>query len=221
MKFNLEHWLKNYTETVKETFGSRIYFIGLQGSYGRGEATEDSDIDTVLILDKITAEDLSVYGKILDKMPYREKTCGFISGKAELFAWEKSELFQFINDTTPIYGTLENLLSDISKEDIESAVKTGACGIYHGTAHNLIHEKSIDILKSLYKSAMFTLRVIVYLEKGVFIRKQKDLPKYLSDKNRLITENRQYLNSNEISDKKFTELSDTLLKYSSSWITGE
>lgn len=221
MKFNLEHWLKNYTETVKETFGSRIYFIGLQGSYGRGEATEDSDIDTVLILDKITAEDLSVYGKILDKMPHKEKTCGFISGKAELFAWEKSDLFQFINDTTPIYGTLENLLSDISKEDIESAVKTGACGIYHGTVHNLIHEKSIDILKSLYKSAMFTLRAIVYLEKGVFIRKQKDLPKYLSNKNKLITEKQQYLRCAEVSDRDFSELSEILLKRSSEWITGE
>ena len=221
MKFDIEPWLKDYTEAVKETFGSRVYFIGLQGSYGRDEATDESDIDTVLILDKVTSEDLSVYGKILDKMPNREKTCGFVSGKAELFAWEKSELFQFINDTTPIFGTIESLLSDISKEDIKRAVKIGACGIYHGTVHNLIHEKSVDILKSLYKSAMFTLQAIVYLEKGVFIRKQKDLSEHLSVKNKLITEHRPYLSSNEISDEKFTELSDILLKCSSSWITGE
>ncbi len=33
------------------------YFVGLQGSYGRGEATESSDIDIVVILDELTEFD--------------------------------------------------------------------------------------------------------------------------------------------------------------------
>ncbi len=37
-------WMERSTELFRETFGERIYFVGLQGSYGRGEATEASDI---------------------------------------------------------------------------------------------------------------------------------------------------------------------------------
>lgn len=51
-------WMKHFTELLNETFGERIYFVGIQGSYGRGEATESSDIDAVVILDKLTAGDV-------------------------------------------------------------------------------------------------------------------------------------------------------------------
>ena len=54
------------------------------GSYARGEGTEDSDIDVVLVLDKLLAADLRIYRNMLDELPYREKTCGFISGRQEL-----------------------------------------------------------------------------------------------------------------------------------------
>ncbi len=48
MDFNIDKWLNTYTEAVQGQFGDRVWFIGLQGSYGRGEATETSDIDVVL-----------------------------------------------------------------------------------------------------------------------------------------------------------------------------
>lgn len=44
-------WTKNFLQTLNETFANRVWFVGLQGSYGRGEATETSDIDVVVILD--------------------------------------------------------------------------------------------------------------------------------------------------------------------------
>ena len=46
-------WMKNFLQTLNETFGNRVWFVGLQGSYGRGEATETSDIDMVVILDNL------------------------------------------------------------------------------------------------------------------------------------------------------------------------
>ena len=33
---DIKLWMKHFTELLKETFGDRIYFVGLQGSYGRG-----------------------------------------------------------------------------------------------------------------------------------------------------------------------------------------
>ena len=48
----LDAWMKNYLQILNETFANRVWFVGLQGSYGRGEATETSDIDIVAILDE-------------------------------------------------------------------------------------------------------------------------------------------------------------------------
>ena len=51
-------WMKNFLQTLNETFGDRVWFVGLQGSYGRGEATETSDIDVVVILDELSTMDI-------------------------------------------------------------------------------------------------------------------------------------------------------------------
>ena len=40
-------WMQNFLQTLNKTFENRVWFVGLQGSYGRGEATETSDIDVV------------------------------------------------------------------------------------------------------------------------------------------------------------------------------
>ena len=54
--FDIEQWLALYTAIMKKQFGERIWFMGLQGSFGRGEANEASDIDVVLILDSVSYE---------------------------------------------------------------------------------------------------------------------------------------------------------------------
>ena len=43
---DIKTWMDNFTEKLVITFGNRVWFIGLQGSYGRGEATETSDGNT-------------------------------------------------------------------------------------------------------------------------------------------------------------------------------
>ena len=62
-----KEWLENFVKEMKKGFGSRIEFIGLQGSHGRGEASEESDIDIVVILDKVDIEDLKKYDEIISK----------------------------------------------------------------------------------------------------------------------------------------------------------
>ena len=81
-----------YLKTINNTFSDRIWFVGLQGSYGKNEATESSDIDMVVILDELNSDDINTYNNMLDTLPHREKICGFISGKSELLKWESSDL---------------------------------------------------------------------------------------------------------------------------------
>ena len=155
-------FMNTFLQRLTETFGGRVWFVGLQGSYGRGEATETSDIDVVVILDELSASDIGAYHAMLDTLPHRELICGFVSGKKELLCWEPSDLFQFYYDTTPIQGSLDELLTIIDETALCRAIKIGACNIYHGCVHNMLHEKSEDILRGLYKSASFVVQAIAF-----------------------------------------------------------
>jgi len=175
LNFDIDIWMKAYLDGMKSLFGSRLLFAGLQGSYGRGEATEGSDIDAVVILDHATPEDLKAYSAVLDTLPNREKVCGFISGRQELINWERSDLFQFYYDTTPVFGSIDFLRPLIRKEDVRRAIRIGACNIYHMCGHNMVHEKDAGILKSLYKSAAFTVQAIHYDRTGTYIKQKTGL----------------------------------------------
>ena len=172
---DIELWMNTFLCAVNDTFADRVWFVGLQGSYGRGEATETSDIDVVIILDQLSATDIQAYNAMLDGLPYRELICGFLSGKDELLNWESSDLFQFYYDTTPIKGSLNELLSVIDESAVDRAIQIGVCNIYHGCVHNMLHEKSKDILKGLYKSASFVVQAIAFKQTGNYIKHLKDL----------------------------------------------
>lgn len=74
-------WMNAFLQKLNNTYGNRVWFVGLQGSFARGEATETSDIDAVVILDELSASDIQSYKTMLDTLPHRELICGFLSGK--------------------------------------------------------------------------------------------------------------------------------------------
>ena len=212
----ISSWMDKFVGALDASFKNRVWFVGLQGSYGRGEATETSDIDVVVILDELTAQDIQIYNAILDTLPNRELICGFVSGKQELLNWEPSDLFQFYHDTTPIKGSLDELLSVIDKIAIARAIKSGACNIYHGCVHNMLHEKSNEILKGLYKSASFVVQAICFQETGCYIKSQKDLLVKVSGDEKSIVEN--FLSLKNGGKIDFEEMSNTLFAWSKKWI---
>lgn len=173
--FDLDTFLKSFLQALHQTFGSRVWFVGLQGSRARGEETAGSDVDLVVILDVLRPQDIAAYDQMLGRFDRRAMLCGFLSGKAELYAWERAELFQFCFDTKPLLGSLEDLLALVQRKDVQRAVRDGLCSVYHGAVHNLLYEKSTDVLKALYKSAVFTVQAIVFLESGRYVHRHKDL----------------------------------------------
>ena len=212
----ISSWMDKFVGALEASFKNRVWFVGLQGSYGRGEATETSDIDVVVILDELTAQDIQIYNAMLDTLPNRELICGFVSGKEELLNWEPSDLFQFYHDTTPIKGSLDELLSVIDKTAIARAIKSGACNIYHGCVHNMLHEKSDEILKGLYKSASFVVQAIYFQETGCYIKSQKDLLGKVSGDEKSIVKN--FLSLKNGGKVDFEEMSNTLFAWSKKWI---
>ena len=180
-------WMNDFLQKLNDFFANRVWFVGLQGSYGRGEATETSDIDIVVILDELNVSDIQIYQDMLDTLPHRELICGFVSGKDEILNWEPSDLFQFYYDTIAIKGSLDDLLPLIDNATIDRAIKMGVCNIYHGCIHNMLHEKSEQILKGLYKAASFVVQAIVFKQTGNYIKYQSQLLQVVSADERLIT----------------------------------
>ena len=209
-------WMNGFLKTTNETFGDRVWFVGLQGSYDRGEATETSDIDVVVILDELSITDIHKYNAMLNTLPYRELICGFVSGKDEILNWEPSDLFQFCNDTTPIKGSLEEVLAVIDESAVNRAIKIGACNIYHGCVHNMLHEKSEDILKGLYKSAAFVIQAITFKQTGKYIRSQSDLLQIALPEEQRIINTSTYLKNGGAID--FEKMSQELFVWSKVWI---
>ena len=210
-------WTKKFLQTLNETFANRVWFVGLQGSYGRDEATETSDIDIVVILDELSAMDIQTYHNMLDTMSHRELICGFLSGKKEIMNWEPSDLFQFCHDTTPIKGSLDEVMAVIDESAVDRAIKIGACNIYHGCVHNMLHDKSEDVLKGLYKSASFVVQAIAFKQTGKYIRLQKDLLQVVSSNEQVIVET--FMNLKNGGTVDFNLMSETLFAWSKKWIS--
>lgn len=177
---DIQKWLEHFVDAVQETFGTRVVLIGIQGSYGRNEATPESDLDVVVLLDELKFDDLLQYKKMLAPLPYREKICGFVSGMSEIVHWEKSDLFQFCHDTIPLVGDLDFLISRIEKSDVLRAVRIGACNIYHTCCHNVLHETDLNILASLYKTAFFVLQAKYYYETNIYCHNKVELKQRLA-----------------------------------------
>ncbi len=212
----IKSWTENFIRALEETFEERIWFAGLQGSRGRGEETKGSDIDLVVILDKLTPADVRIYEGMLDRLPERELVCGFLSGKEELLRWEPSDLFEFYYDTRPLVGNLDELLERIDDEAVQRAIRAGVCNIYHGCVHNMLYDRQEEILKGLYKSASFVVQAICFRQTGKYTKKQRDLLDIAGKEEQNIVET--FLALKEGGQADFEEMSDRLLLWAQGWI---
>ena len=210
-------WMQNFLQELNKTFANRVWFVGLQGSFARGEATEKSDIDIVVILDELSATDIKTYNSMLDTLSNRELICGFLSGKDDIMNWEPSDLFQFCYDTTPIKGSLDEVMAVIDESAVNKAIKIGACNIFHGCVHNMLHEKSEDILRGLYKSASFVVQAIVFKQTGKYIKHQEELLTVATQNEKDIINT--FLSLKKCGTVDFVPMSDTLFAWAKQWIS--
>lgn len=217
---DIQKWLDLFCAELEKVFGDRIWFVGLQGSYGRNEATDTSDIDVVVILDVLQPQDIARYREMLETLPHREKICGFLSGKAELQRWEPADLFQFYYDTAPIQGSMDCLLDCLDRAAVKRAVHSGVCNIYHACVHNAIHERSSEILKGLYKSARFVVQAICFLQTGVYCKERTALQSavQLSEQQILNAEN-ELKSSRTFTEAQFDKYTEILFLWAQKQIT--
>ena len=185
--FNIDNYLEKLISLCKESFGERLLYVGLQGSYLRGEATENSDIDVMIVLDGFSVEDMKTYRDILKEIGWYEKSCGFICGKEELTNWNPLEALQLKYTTKDLLGKLEKLLPPATRQDEINYVKISLGNFYHEICHRYIHagdEKSRNKLRASSKQLYFVIQNLHYLESGHFLLKKSDLKAAVSAEDR-------------------------------------
>lgn len=101
-------------------------------------------------------------------------------------------------------------MEKIDKQAVKRAIRIGVCTIYYVRVHNFIHEKSEDILRSLYKSAVFVLQAIWFLETGTYIKSRIELQKAINPPSAVLTTAQELKSGASI---QFEEMSEILLHW--------
>ena len=209
-------WAEEAADKLQSEFGERLRFVGLQGSRARGEAREGSDIDLVVLLDLVDADDLARYRAVIETMPHSELACGFVGSEQVLAAWPRHELFQFYNDTHAILGELPNI-EPFTRDDALQAARVGASGIYHAACHAYVFDGDAvdDILESLFKGAFFTLQALQFARTGTYPATKTELVTQLEgDEARILIIGRNWQAHRPTDDEARHVLVDLLLRWS-------
>ena len=201
--FRVDEYLNKLIISMKDVFGDRLLYVGLQGSYLREEATENSDIDIMVIIDNLSMQDLDSYREIITQMEHYEKSCGFICGMDEFTKWNPLELCHILYSTKDYYGKLSLLIPEYSEEDIINFIKLSLGNMYHEMCHRYLHADRIQNYQKLpmtYKNVFFILQNIYYLRTDVFCLTKKELLCKLDETDKEIMSLSLEINSNEVYD---------------------
>ena len=185
----IDEYVDELITFLKDAFGERLMYIGLQGSYLRNEETENSDIDIMAVIDNLSVEDLKTYQKALVSVGNFDKSCGFICGKADLEHWNPLEICHLLNTTKDYYGELKNLVPAYTVEDERNYVKLCLNNLYHEICHRYIHadrEYNVIKLPITCKSVFFIMQHLYYLSSGNFIPTKRELLECVQDEDKLV-----------------------------------
>ena len=195
---DMETYMQHLIDNLRHQFGKKLLYVGLQGSYLRGEATDSSDLDVMVVMDTLEVADLDRYRAILQSMEHFEKSCGFICSKQDLANWNPLEIGHLLNSTKDYFGILRELIPAYTEQDIRNFVKMSVNNLYHELCHRYIHadrSKSIAKLPGTYRGVFFILQNLYYLKRGDFISTKAELLSKLEGKDRAVLARSIELNS--------------------------
>ncbi|MGI5893759.1 MAG: nucleotidyltransferase domain-containing protein [Candidatus Merdivicinus sp.] len=161
--------MSRFYEKITDAFPGRLLFLGLQGSYRRGEQTSDSDLDVVVILDRTDYSDVIRYREMLRELPKSPQPCGFLCGLEEIQRWPAYDRFSLYYDTEAYYGSLEQLTEPPSSEDARESIRVGAANLLHELTHRSIYrDLSPEIGFAYFKAAKFLIIAQEFCRTGIY-----------------------------------------------------
>ena len=180
---NAETYMRDLIAALQNTFGTRLVYVGLQGSHLRGEATEASDIDPMVVIDGLSVSDLKTYRAIVETLPEPDKSCGFLCGREELSCWNPLEISHLLHTTRDLYGVLTALVPLCNERDMRSFIQLSIGNLYHELCHRYVHaseQKNRASLPFTCKGIFFILQNLHHLRTGIFCSTKQELLLQLS-----------------------------------------
>lgn len=181
--FCANEYMAQLIRRLQETFGSRLVYAGLQGSYLRGEATEASDIDPMVVIRDLGPADLAAYRSIVETLAQPGLSCGFLCGQEELACWNALEIAQLVHGTKDFFGCLKELVPAYTADDLRAYLQLSLGNLYHELAHRRVHaplEKNRQKLPMTAKGVFFILQGLYLLREGMFYPTRKELLRHLN-----------------------------------------
>ena len=200
---NIQSYLSRLTEMLRKEFGQRLLYVGLQGSYMREEAGENSDIDIMVILDELTVHDLDVYRGLVQSLESYDKSCGFICGEKDLANWNPLEIRNLLGSTRDYYGHLRDFVPAYGEQDLRNFVKMSLNNLYHELCHRYIHaDRAANeaCLPFTYKGVFFILQNLHCLRTGNFPETRAALLEVLEGDDRAVLERSNAMKRGEVFD---------------------
>ncbi|MBR5288905.1 MAG: nucleotidyltransferase domain-containing protein [Clostridia bacterium] len=188
---DIHKYIHHLTGLLSAEFGQRLLYVGLQGSYLRGEANENSDADIMVIIDNLTVCDLDAYRAAIASMDHFDKSCGFICSRADLAGWNPLEIAHLLGSTKDYHGTLGDFVPAYTREDVRNFVRLSLNNLYHEICHRYIHadrERNEAALPGTYKGVFFILQNLYLLRNARFVLTKDELLPLLEGKDYAVME---------------------------------
>lgn len=167
---------------LQQKFGSRLVFLGLQGSYARGEAGPDSDVDLMCVLDVLNAGDLDIFQQIRSAWRGAELSFSFIASRSEISRWDPAELKRSLLGTVPVCGSLDGTAPPCTDSELRACAKRHVIAIYRAVCHDCLElpaEKRGAALIQCYRQTFTVMQMMHYLKTGTAVLPQAELLKLL------------------------------------------
>ena len=181
-KSEVEKLLKRFVSLMKKTYGKNLVFIIHHGSWATGEANPESDIDTLIMLEKITKKELDKLRNILNQERYKKMTVLLFS-RLDMDNFIPFARHQFHYGAKLLYGkcplpepTKEEMIIEIKK--IANTVGYWSKFLY---AHLHLAENVARKMYWRFREAIIALKVYVQWKTGEFPVTKKRLKKLLDE----------------------------------------
>ena len=89
----VQKYMEHLVQLLRQQFGEQLLYVGLQGSCRRGETTENSDIDAVVVLEELSIPHLQQYRDILCRLGQRRKAAALSAAERN---WQAGTLWKAV-----------------------------------------------------------------------------------------------------------------------------
>lgn len=182
----VDAWLAEFVERLRATFGDRLAFVAQHGSWARGEAHADSDMDALVVVDRIADADLAAFREVIASMPEGGRMAsGLFSSVAEMRAMPRHQLYQYFWGCTPLHGSMGVVVAAPSAAELLLDVRVKASTNLHVARHYLLfpHDlpKKVHALHYPFKECFYALHEWMLVQRGEFFPRKDDLLAVLTD----------------------------------------